>query len=53
MKKLAEFFPSEIGGVFACNSTTSSPMVKLRARADSAHQIGPKTPLHAILIAGC
>jgi hypothetical protein len=53
MKKLAEFLPSEIGDIFACNSTTSSPMVKLRApEADSAHQIGLKLTFHAVLIVG-
>jgi len=47
------FSPSEIGNVFACTSTTASPMDKWMPQADSAHQIGLKTILHAVLIAGC
>jgi hypothetical protein len=44
---------SEIGDLFACTSTTSGPLAKWMAQADSLHQIGLKPPLHAFLIIGC
>jgi hypothetical protein len=45
------FFTSEIGDVFTCDATRS-PKVKRILQADSAHQIGLKPTLHAILILG-
>jgi hypothetical protein len=47
------FLPSEIGDVLNCTTTTSHVMVKQMVQADSAHQIGLKPTLHAVLIVGC
>src|SRR5271170_6884528 len=48
---LPEFFtPQKLDADFACTSTTGSPMHKWMPQADSAHQIGPKPILHAVLI---
>jgi len=52
-KSWRNFSPSEIGDVFAYNSTTNSPIAKRRVQADSAHQIGLKPTLHASLIVAC
>jgi hypothetical protein len=52
MKKLAEFFASEIGDIPACIATISDPMDKRRVQGDSTHQIGLKLTLHAVLIRG-
>jgi hypothetical protein len=46
------FSSSELGNGFACITTTSDPINKQMAQAYSAHQIGIKTILHAILIVG-
>jgi hypothetical protein len=52
-KSWRNFCTSEIRNVFACISTTFDPMDKRKTQADSAHQIGLKPPLHAVLITGC
>ena len=46
------FFDSEIGDIFACDPVISTAMVKRTVQADSAHQIGLKPTLHAVLIVG-
>jgi hypothetical protein len=51
-KSCRNFSPSEIEDVFARTTTTSGPINKRMAQAYSAHQIGIKTILHAILIVG-
>jgi hypothetical protein len=52
-KSWRNFSPLGIGDVFACITTTSDPINKRMAQAYSAHQIGLKPTLHALLIAGC
>jgi hypothetical protein len=44
------FSTSEIRNVLACSLTTSDPMDKPALPLDLAHQRGPETPLHAILM---
>jgi len=51
MKKAGGIFhPQKFGNVFACSTTTRGAMGKRRLQRDSAHQIGPETPLHTILM---
>ena len=47
---LGGIFTSGIWNVFACSSTTRGVMDKRRPRRDSAHQIGPETSFHTILM---
>jgi len=48
----AEFFPSEMGDVLACITTTRGAIGKWRLQRDSARRIGLKPTLHAVLIVG-